>query len=108
MKVMLFAVLEKGQATRQLINQIIKDGYNGTLIRTKGLKHMGTADDHTAYISLSQIAENTDEANTTLFFILEEDKVKTLREDIARYTDNFKKIHGAMFELPVTKFEGSF
>lgn len=104
---MLYVVLEKGAATRSLINQIIRDGYNGTLIRTKGLKHMSEGQEG-AYLSLSQIAENTDEANTTIFFILEEDKLKQLQDDIRKYTVGFTKIHGGMFVSPITSFEGSF
>lgn len=107
MKVMLYVVLEKGAATRSLINQIIKDGYNGTLIRTKGLKHMGEGNEG-AYLSLSQIAENTEEASTTIFFILEEEKLNHIKEDIRKYTEGFTKIHGGMFEAPISSFEGSF
>jgi hypothetical protein len=107
MKVMLYVVLDKGEATRQLLNQIVKDGYNGTLIRTKGIKHL-TANDNSAYLSLSQIAENTDDASATVFFIVEESKLPTLEDDIRKGTDHFKKIHGGMFVLPVKDFEGSF
>jgi hypothetical protein len=109
MKVMLYVVLERGELTRQLVNQILKDGYNGTLIKTKGLKHVNDShDEPTAYLSLSQIAENTDETNTTMFFILEDEQTKKLQNDIREGTANFKKIHGGMFVVPVNDFEGSF
>ncbi len=104
---MLYVVLDKGEDTRLLLNQIVKDGYNGTLIRTKGIKHL-SGDDTSAYLSLSQIAENTDDASATVFFILEEDKLVPLQNEIKKGTDHFKKIHGAMFVLPIKDFEGSF
>ncbi len=107
MKVMLFVVLDKGEPTRQLLNKIIKDGYNGTLIRTKGLKHM-SAEDSGAYLSLSQIAENTDEANASIFFIIEKSRLPLLQKDIREGTDGFAKIHGGMFVVPIQDFEGSF
>ncbi len=107
MKVMLFLVLEKGERTRQLLNQIVKDGYNGTLIRTKGLRHLGGGDE-SAYLSLSQIAENTDDASTTVFFVVEEKNLAPLQKDIRSATDDFKALHGGMFVFPIHDFEGSF
>ena len=39
MKVLLFAVLERGRLTDALYSAIIADGYNGTMIKTQSLKH---------------------------------------------------------------------
>lgn len=112
MKVLLFAVLERGQATDQLYSAIINDGYNGTMIKTQSLKHIlkGTDLEKAAAISLSEIAEETHEAgqNSTMFVIVDEEKLPRLQKDIREYTEHFAKIHGAMFVVPIDSFEGSF
>lgn len=110
MKKILFAVLERGQATDELYSDIIESGYNGTLIKTRSLKHVLHNDAFKAVLSLSQIAEDTHEAgqNATIFVIVDEDKLNALKSKIREHTDNFSSIHGAMFILPIEDFEGSF
>jgi hypothetical protein len=112
MKVLLFAVLERGRLTDALYSAIIADGYNGTMIKTQSLKHVLQNEnfEKAAALSLSEIAENTHEPgqNSTMFIIVDETKLPRLQEDIRKHTDNFKKIHGAMFVVPLSSFEGSF
>jgi|LAHS01.1.fsa_nt_gb hypothetical protein len=112
MKVLLFAVLDRGPATDALYSAIIADGYNGTIIKTQSLKHILAKNDleSPAVLSLSQIAEDTHEAgqNSTMFVIVDENKLPKLQKDIRQYTENFTKIHGAMFVVPIESFEGSF
>ena len=112
MKVLLFAILERGRETDALYSAIIADGYNGTMIKTQSLKHVLQNEDleKAAALSLSEIAEDTHEPgqNSTMFIIVEEAKLARLQKDIREHTGNFKKIHGAMFVVPITSFEGSF
>jgi hypothetical protein len=112
MKMMLFAVLERGRDTDALYSTLIADGYNGTLIKTQSLKHVLQNEDlsKAAALSLSEIAEDTHEPgqNSTMFLIVDQEKLPRLQEDIRRLSGNFKKIHGAMFVVPIQGFEGSF
>lgn len=112
MKVMLFAVLERGRATDELYSAIIADGYNGTIIKTQSLKHILRNEEfeNAATLSLSQIAEETHEGgqNSTMFVIVDEKKLSRLQQDIREHTENFTRIHGAMFVVPISSFEGSF
>lgn len=112
MKILLFAVLERGEATDVLYSAIIRDGYNGTIIKTQSLKHVLNNPnlDNPAVLSLSQIAEETHSSgqNSTMFVIVDEDKLAKLQKDIREHTENFTKIHGAMFTVPIDSFEGSF
>ena len=109
---MLFAVLERGRETDALYATLIADGYNGTLIKTQSLKHVLQNEDlaKAAALSLSDIAENTHEPgqNSTMFVIVEQEKLPRLQDDIRRLSGNFQKIHGAMFVVPIQDFEGSF
>lgn len=112
MKVLLFAVLDRGEATDALYAAIIADGYNGTIIKTQSLKHIlnNAALEKTAVLSLSEIAEDTHLSgqNSTMFVIVDDTKLPQLQKDIRHYTENFTKIHGAMFVVPIESFEGSF
>ncbi|MCI1244635.1 MAG: hypothetical protein LKK13_00905 [Bacilli bacterium] len=109
MKVLLFAVLESGHDTEKLLSALSHDGYNGTVIATTSLKHvlMSPHEEEPAFISLSNLADNTFEGNTTLYILVDEEKLPKLQEDIRTYSGNFTKIKGGMFTLPVETFEGS-
>jgi hypothetical protein len=110
MKVLLFAVLENGDQTEKLLTVLSRDGYNGTVIPTSSLKHvlMGRHEEEPAFLSLSALADNTFEGNTTLYIVVDQEKLEKLQNDIRKYTDRFKKVKGGMFVVPVETFEGSF
>lgn len=112
MKTILFAVLDRGEKTDLLYQAIIKEGFNGTMIKTQGLRHILERQiyEKPAVLSLSQIAENTHESgqNSTMFFIVEARDLLRLEDLIRQHTDDFKDIHGCMFVLPIQDFEGSF
>jgi hypothetical protein len=112
MKILLFAILERGNATDALFSAIIADGYNGTIIKTQSLKHVlkNPELESAAALSLSEIAEETHGSgqNSTMFVIVDDDKLPRLQKDIRDYTENFTKIHGAMFTISLDSFESSF
>jgi hypothetical protein len=110
MKVVLMAVFETGANTEKLLSNLSADGYNGTVIASSSIKHLlyDKNEDVPAFISLSKLNENNFVANTTLYVVVEEEKLAKLKADIRDYTSDFKKIKGGMFVLPVVDFEGSF
>src|SRR5574344_790073 len=105
MKMMLFAVLERGRETDALYSTLIADGYNGTLIKTQSLKHVLQNEDlaKAAALCLIDIAENTHEAGqtSTMVVIVEQENLPRLQDDIRRLSGNFQKILGAMFVVPI-------
>ena len=111
MKVLLYSVLDKGPRTDALHRAIFKKGYNATILETAGLRHViqEMKEPH-ATLSLSDIAETPSEysGSTTMFIILEEEKLEELKELIRDYTKSFELIHGAMFAFPIPSYEGSF
>jgi uncharacterized protein YaaQ len=110
MKVILFAVLENGNASASLLQALEEKGFNGTLLPATSIKHVTTLNDSNsgAFLRLSDIAEDAEKGNSTLFVLVDEEKLEALKKIIRDYTDSFSKIHGVMFVLPVEYFEGSF
>ncbi len=113
MKVLLYSILDKGPRTDALHRAIFKKGYNASILETSGLRHVLEEMDEPhkmATLSLSDIAETPQEyaGSTTMFIILDEDKVEEVKSLIREYTESFQKIHGAMFAFPIPSYEGSF
>ena len=42
-----------------------------------------------------------------VIFIVDEDKLETIKNVIRDYTDNFKAIKGCMYSRPMSDYEGS-
>jgi len=108
MKVLFFAVLERGAASSALLKDLSVRGYNATLIQTESLKHVLKGQEGSAFISLSELADNTPDTNNSMFFIIDETKVPEIKKAFREYTADFTKAHGAMFIIPIADFEGSF
>ena len=110
MKHLLFAVLENTKDTHDLIHDLSKLGYNGTVIPSKSLKHVlqDADEDLPSFISLSHIHSNNLSVNTTIYFILDDDKLSEVQDMIKRYTKSFSSTKGGMFAIPLESYEGSF
>lgn len=112
MKTLVYVILDRGEETDEIFSSLLESGYNGTLIKTQSIKHILNQEQFasSAVLSLSDLAENTHASgqNSTCFFVLEEDKLEDFKGIIREKTDSFKKIHGAMFEVPILHYEGSF
>ena len=108
MKVLFFAVLERGTASDLLLKDLSVKGYNGTLIKTESLKHVLKGQEGSAFISLSELAENTPDTNYSMFFIIDDSRIPEIKKEFRDFTADFGKVHGAMFVIPIADFEGSF
>ena len=109
MKVMLYVVLDHLPKTEQLLRNLSEKGYNGTVIPTAGLRHvLPKFEDQKMAVSLANLVDDIPQGNITLFIVIDEDKVETLKDEIREATGNFNEIKGGMFVLPLTSWEGSF
>lgn len=109
MKVMLFAILDRLDATEELIRSLSKEGYNGTVISTTDIKHiLPQLTGGGVSVSLSMLADDLPSGNVTLFIIIDEDKLEDLKQEIRDATGNWTKAGGGMFVLPLLSFEGTF
>lgn len=110
MKHLLFVVLENSKETSDIIHEISGHGYNGTVISSKSLKHVLEDDkeDVLHFISLSHLTPENLSQNTTIYFLLDDEKVKEVQEIIRRRTNGFTSTKGGMFTSPIDSYEGSF
>lgn len=112
MKTLVYLILDRGEETDEIFSSLLESGYNGTLIKTQSIKHILNQEQFasSAVLSLSDLAENTHASgqNSTCFFVLEEEKLEEFKNIIRAKTASFEKIHGAMFEVPILHYEGSF
>ena len=110
MKHLLFVVLENKPATQDLIHELSKKGVNGTILSSTSVHNymLDEEEDVPSFFSLAHISENKFVHNTTLYFILEDDKIEEVQKTVREITKNFTKVKGGMFKTPIESFEGSF
>ena len=79
-------------------------------MQTKSLKHVldDANEDLPSFISLSHIQSNNLTANTTIYFILDDNALKEVKAKIREFTKEFKSTKGGMFAIPLESYEGSF
>ena len=110
MKQLLFVVLENKPETEEAIHELSNRGFNGTILSSTSVHNfmLDEEDDVPSFFSLAHISEKKFVHNTTLYFILEEDKLAEVQQIIRDITKNFTKVNGGMFKTPISSFEGSF
>ena len=109
MKTLLYAILDKTPDTEELLRALSKEGYNGTVIDTMGLKHvLPKLKGKGALVSLSEMVDDAPKGNIALFVIIEEERLEDLKSHIREATQGFTKVKGGMFVLPLLSVEGNF
>lgn len=110
MKHLLFVVLENKSATQDIIHELSNRGFNGTILSSSSVHNymLDEEEDVPSFFSLAHIGENKFVHNTTLYFILEDEKLKEVQQIIRDITKNFTIVKGGMFKTPIESFEGSF
>lgn len=110
MKVLLFAILDHVPASEQLLHSLSKEGYNGTVMPTEGMHHVFPqfGDSKTKAVSLAALTDDIPNGNFTLFIVLDDTRLESLQKEIRSATEDFRKIKGGMFVLPVSSVEGFY
>lgn len=109
MKQLIFAVINRHDVTEDVLEALSDAGYNGTVIASSSLrKTLANGGEIPMFVSLATVDETKYEGNTTLFIVVEEEKVEEVLSIIRRETKNWTLSDGGMFVAPLTKFEGSF
>lgn len=110
MKHLLFVVLENKKETHDLIRDLSKNGFNGTVLSSTSLNHVihDEEEDTPSFFSLAHLSDNKFVHNTTIYFILENEDILKVQNLVREYTHNFEKVKGGMFTTPIESFEGSF
>ena len=110
MKHLLFVVLDNKKETHDLIQSLSKKGINGTVLNSTSLKHViqDEEEDTPSFFSLAHLTENRLVHNTTIYFLLEDNEVEEVKNEVRKFTKDFTLVKGGMFSTPVESYEGSF
>lgn len=109
MKHLIFAVINRHDITEDTLEALSDKGYNGTVIASSSLrKTLANGGEIPMFLNLSTVEENRYEGNTTIYIVVDEEKVDEVLDTIRKSTKNFTLSDGGMFVLPLERFEGSF
>lgn len=112
MKYLLFAILENTENCQDLLKELSMTGFNGTVIPTASLTHTllnsTRLEEEPFFGTLRHLVENKFEGNTTLYMVLDEEKLVIAKKIIRDVTRQFTLTRGGMFEVALAGYEGSF
>ena len=109
MKCILNLYLAMNDHTYDLLHEIRKRGYNGTIINTVSLKHEleGTEEDEVHILTLHAIEKRHVTESLTCRFIIDEEDVEELKQIVRDLTKDFTLVHGGMYSRKLPDYEGT-
>lgn len=108
MKVELTLVLKTTERAYETLEQLKEAGYNATVMSSESLRHAVDyypGEHH--FINLRHIEEKEMLESVLCVFIVDNERLNSLKQVIRDYTNNFKDIKGFMYSRPIDDFEGS-
>jgi len=106
-----FLVLNKVECLEQLLSELLEAGvHGGTVIESTGMARiLGDSEDLHVWGSLRKLFDPSRVESRTLFFVLPESQVQTVRDVIDRVTGGLDKPNtGIMFGMPLSFVEGVY
>ena len=108
MKVELTLVLKTTERAYETLEQLKEAGYNATVMSSESLRHAVDyypGEHH--FINLRHIEEKEMLESVLCVFIVDNERLNSLKQLIRDYTNNFQDIKGFMYSRPIDDFEGS-
>ncbi|MCR5348662.1 MAG: hypothetical protein K6E59_03535 [Bacilli bacterium] len=108
MKRELTLVLEGSTKASETLEELKTEGFNATVISTESLRHAVDyypGDHH--FFNLRQFENRANMESVLCLFVIDEERLDTLKDVIRRYTNGFRDIKGFMYSRPIDDFEGS-
>lgn len=108
MKRILYLFLENSPIAVEVLSAVKEKGYNGTMLETISVRHAIESEvEETHFFSLLNWDMLNNRESTVTMFLVDEEKVEPLKEEIRLHTNYFKKVKGGMFTKKVEDFEGT-
>lgn len=109
MKHLIIAIMDDHRVAEEVLATLSKAGYNGSVIPSTSLKHsLENGGEIPMFVNLASFESDKLENNTTLNIVIDEEKVDEVMAIIREKTEGFSLCKGAMFVVPLEKFEGRF
>ncbi len=109
MKRILYLFLENSPVAVEALQAVKEKGYNGTMLETISVRHAieSALPEETHFFNLMDWDMLNTRESTVTMFLIDEDKVEDLKEEIRIHTGNFGKIKGGMFTKKIEDYEGT-
>ncbi len=108
MKRILYLFLENSPVALEVFHAVKEKGYNGTMLETISIRHaIEESPEETHFLTLMNWDMLNNRESTVTMFLVDEEKVEGLKEEIRLHTENFHKIKGAMFTKKIEDYEGN-
>lgn len=104
----LFLVLENSEKAVSALEELRNSGFNATVMSTESLRHAleDSPNDH-HFFNLRHLEQRDFLQSTLCLFVVDEDKVESLKQVIRNSTNNFKDTKGFMYSRDISDYEGS-
>ena len=108
MKVELTLVLKTTERAYGALEAIKRAGYNATVMTSESLRHAVDyyPGEHT-FINLRQLEQKDMLESILCLFVLDNDRLESLKNVIREQTNNFQNIKGFMYSRGIDDYEGS-
>ncbi len=108
MKRILYLFLENSPIAVEVLSSVKEKGFNGTMLETISVRHaIDSQVEETHFFSLMNWDMLNNRESTVTMFLVDEEKVEDLKNEIRSHTNDFKKVKGGMFTKKVEDFEGT-
>ena len=108
MKHVVYLVIKQNPNAFHILEEIRKQGYNGTVVSTESLRHMVDEfpEEH-HFINLRQVEHMSLQESIYCLFVVDDDKLEPLKNVIREETQSFQNIKGFMYSKKLEDYEGS-
>ena len=108
MKKELYLVLKSSDKAFETLEELKREGYNATVVSGESLRHaVDYYPEEHHFFNLRQLEQKELAQSVLCLFIIEENKLETIKDIIRRYTRNFEDIKGFMYSRDINDYEGS-
>ena len=108
MKKLLYLILRNSSVAMHTIEEIRKQGFNGTVLNTESVRHLQIEyPENKHFYNLNNYEAKFSQESILCLFVVNEEHLDELKEIIRTYTNAFNDIKGCMFSRSISDFEGS-
>lgn len=108
MKRELYLVLETSEQAYETLKNLKDEGFNATVLTSESLRHAVDyypGEHH--FFNLRHLEEGNLLESILCLFVVEEDRLNSLKNIIRKETNNFSDIKGFMYSHKIEDYEGS-
>ena len=108
MKKELYLVLKSSDKAFETLEELKREGFNATVDSGESLRHaVDYYPEEHHFFNLRQLEQKELAQSVLCLFIIDENKLETIKDIIRRYTRNFEDIKGFMYSRDINDYEGS-